>query len=345
MGGSAAAATAFTPAQIADFRDGERVGRAFLTGASPKRCAIVIFRQACRDDLAAARANGLLSAAAYRAAQPYLEGGDVSLLPARLLDLDVGKLAQLAGESAFFRNLGTSKVIAQTTVGIVGVETAAATMIREAFRHAPRAFSAVPPDASQREFAIDLDRTFPDVPASAVTIGENAHFAQLGLYLSSFEETLDEPMLVLDGSTRGFLYAFLDAYQASMSSTEDLRAVGDVRERLTAARSVNDIPRLELARRNLRGIATHVVPTARVAEFDFGVAAAQGAYNAAVRKDPEAATRWMDFAGAYAGLDADPVIKGLRHRVKAAHSDDWREQNAAFTLLADAILKTTVAGH
>ncbi|MDQ6823627.1 MAG: hypothetical protein M3Z07_03945 [Candidatus Eremiobacteraeota bacterium] len=316
-----------------------------MTGASPKRCAIVIFREACREDVAAARAAGLLSAPAYRAVQPYLEGGDLSLLPPRLLDLDVGRLAQVPGEAAFYRNLGTSKVIAQTTVGIAGVETAAATMIREAFRHAPRAFALAPRDASQREFAADLDRAFPDMPASAVTIGERAHFARLGLYLGSFEETLDEPMLVLDGSTRGFLYAFLDAYQTAISSPEDLRAVADVRERLTAARSVNDIPRLELARRNLRGIATHIVPVARVAEFDFGVAAAQGAYNAAVRKDPEAATRWMDFAGAYAGLDADPVIRALRNRVKAAHSDDWREQNAAFTLLANAVLQTTAASH
>lgn len=342
LGARADAQAAITPAQIVAFRDGERIGRAFLTGSSPKRCAIVIFRTACRDDVAAARENGLLSVADYQAAQPYLESGDPSLLPPRLLDLDVGKLSQLEGEVAFFRNLGTAKVIAQTTVGIAGIDEAADAMIRDALYRAPRNFSIAPRDASQREFATDLDHAFPDEPVAPVRADGNARFARLGLYLGSFEETLDEPMLVLDGATRGFLYAFLDAYEASMSSPGDLRVAADLRERLTAARSVKDIPRLELARRTLRNVATHVVPPARIAEFDFGVAAAQGAYNAATRKDPEAAKRWMAFAGAYAGLDADPQIARLRHRVEAARSNDWKEQDAGFTLLVHALLQTRV---
>lgn len=345
LSGRAGAQSAFSPGQIAAFREGERIGRVFLTGSSPKRCAIAIFRGACRDDVEAARAAGLLSAAAYQEAQAYLGRGDPTLLQPGLFDLNVAVLSKIGGDDAFFRNLGATKVIAQTTLGIPGVETAASAMIQDALERAPQAFSSVPRDASQREFAVDLDRAFPDAPVVDVRVDGNARFAKLGLFLGSFEETLDEPMLVLDGSTRGFLYAFLDAYQAAMSSPADIRVARALRERLTAVRSVKDIPRLELARRTLRGVAAHVVPAARAAEFAFGVAAAQGAYNAATQKDPVAATRWIALAGAYAGLDADPIIARLRDRVKAAHSDDWPEQDAAFTELARAIQKTTVSSR
>lgn len=343
--GPANAQSAFGPTQVAAFREGEHIGRVFLTGSSPKRCAIVIFRSACRSDVGAARAAGLLSARAYSDAQAYLASGDPSLLEQRLFDIDVAALPKLPGERAFFLNLGVTKVIAQTTVGIAGVDGAAAAMIAEALAHPPRSFNIVPHDASQREFAADLDRAFPDLPVAAVHLADGAHFAQLGVYLGSFEEAMDEPMLVLDGSTRGFLFAFLDAYGAGMSDPEDLRVVSDLRERLAASRSAKDIPRLELARSTLRGVATRVVPRSRVAEFDFGVAAAQGAYNAAVRKDPAAATRWMAFAGAYSGLDAGSAIAQLRDRLKSARPEDWSEQNAVFSALAQAILATTASSR
>ena len=293
----------------------------------------------------AARADGLLRATAYREVQAYLGSGDPALLAPQLFDLNIETLSKRGGDAAFFLNLGATKVIAQTTVGIAGVERAANAMIQQALERAPARFSSVPRDASQREYAADLDRAFPDAPVVDVRIDANARFARLGLFLGSFEETLDEPMLVLDGSTRGFLFAFLDAYQAAMSSPADLRIVGALRLRLGAARSVQDIPRLELARRTLSGVAEHVVPAQRAAEFAFGVAAAQGAYNAATRKDSSAATRWIALVGAYAGLDADPTIARLRDRLKAARPDDWREQDAAFTDLASAIAKTTVSSR
>lgn len=259
------------------------------------------------------------------------------MLPSQLFDLNVPGLAKVGGDDAFFRSLGAAKEIAQTTLGIPGVETAASAMIHNVLQRAPRTFSAVPRDAVQGEFSADLDRAFPDSPAVEVRIAGSASFAGLGLYLASFEETLDEPMLVLDGSTRGFLFAFLDTYQAAMSSPADIRIAAALRERLIATHSTRDIPRLELARRTLRSVAARVVPAAHAAEFDFGVAAVQGAYNAAVRKDPAAASRWLALIGTYSGLDAHPAIARLRARLRLARSDDWAEQDAAFSELVRAL--------
>lgn len=335
---------AFTDAQLAAYRQGEAAGRIFVLRFIPKRCAVVVLRDGCLRDAQSARDAGVLPARKFIRLQAYLQTGDFSTTAPADFDLPLGRLVDDPNaDLGEFRAMGASKIIAQTMSSALG-DAAVQRIVSATLRHRPVALRRViAADASASEFGNDLNALIPEPPLVQIPRfdgGTDIAYVALGLYLSSSEQIMDQPALVLDAPSKRYLDEFYTAYQ-KLAGDPESGVIGQLRERLAAARTVEDVARLMFLRRKIPEIARKIVPTQRLAAFGFGLAIAQGAYNAATLQDPKEAYRWMTYVKAYDGLDArSPAIAALRRELDRTTDAQFADQNRIFAALTREALAT-----
>lgn len=299
-------------------------------------------------DAREARDAGMLPAAAYERLQPFFETGDFSAVPEGALNLSLGALLRDANhDEGEFRVLGASKVIAQTMGGTLGPQ-AVQRVVSATLRNRPASLARVlPAEAGAAEFSNDLDSLIPD--AAIVTVppleGQTEDvYVRLGIYLSSSEQMMDQPALVLDSWTKHYLEDFYARYEALATDAQSRDLLARFRASLAATRTNDDVARLALFRHHVPEIARKIVPEARLAAFGFGLAVAQGAYNAAALQDPKEAYRWMTYVKGYAGLDGRSAsIAGLRHALSGTSDGDFAAQNRIFAALTHEALAIVTA--
>ena len=157
---------------------------------------------------------------------------------------------------------------------------------------------------------------------------------ELGIYQSTLEELVDNPLALSRPESRAF--GLFVAHQ--LQTINDSYATGASFSTIVATLS-GVIPSDEIdIDRSLRKPLTNAIstkwPLARRQAFLFGMLTAQVAYNAAVLKDPSSDTSFREALAslpAYAGMSSrvQADLKALRDVSYAAKGGDWSPINAA----------------
>ena len=180
---------------------------------------------------------------------------------------------------------------------------------------------------------------FPDAPFAGGVKGD----AQLGVYVSTLQELVDNPLALSRPESRAFgllvvrrLQAINDAYATGASFSVVIAALS------------GDIPNaddIDAVRESLAHAISTKWPLAHRQAFLLGAAIAQIAYNAAVLRDPQSDAGFRGAAAtipAYSGMSSRGLadIQALQNIPYATKGGDWNAINAAASRATTEIAAT-----
>jgi hypothetical protein len=163
---------------------------------------------------------------------------------------------------------------------------------------------------------------------------------QLGVYVSTLQELVDNPLALSRPESRAFGIIVTHKLQA----INDTYATGASFSIVTAALAgqIPDENGLDALRQSLAHSVSTKWPLARRQAFLFGAVIAQVAYNAAVLRDPQidassrgALSHFPEYNGMSPGVHAD--VQALRRIPYATNGGDWGAINAAASRAATDI--------
>lgn len=188
------------------------------------------------------------------------------------------------------------------------------------------------PFARLQPLQVALLRTIPPAPYPdpALHLGVKGD-VQLGIYASTLQELLDNPLALSRPESRAFGLAVVRQLQAINDSYATGVSLAVVAKPLSG--DIPDSPGINAMRDALSRAVSTKWPLARRQAYVLGAFTAQIAYNAAVLQDP-AADAMFRGAGATLGYDGMSAIvaadrEALKRIPYAREGGDWKAINAA----------------
>jgi hypothetical protein len=169
---------------------------------------------------------------------------------------------------------------------------------------------------------------YPDASLAEGTKGD----AQLGIFLSTLQELIDNPLALSRPESRAFGLIVVDRLQAINDSYAVGVSFSAVKSALSGA--IPDVAGTDALRQSLSHALSGKWPLARREAFLLGTLTAQVAYNAAVLREPQfdaefrgAMSGFTPYAGMSPSVHAD--IEALRSIPYATNGGEWSAINAA----------------
>jgi len=349
---SGAARASDSPPSADDIRAyslGQSYERSFEDYHEPGTCGIVLERQQCRDDFAAVQtfvgARNIDGEVAV-----WLKDGD---LDNSLADWDGVMIPdeEWKRDPAFsWWYIAGVLLVAQEMPRTTGVDEMVTTIDDLLTKHAaaaPQQFAQLidasgSPSARVKRLISALDVAVPPVAFPSVTLADgDPGYAQLGVYSSTLQELIDNPMALSRPESRLFALAVIDKLEAFDRKLGGSFSFDDIRAHLRGDISgdpdqINTDIRLPLT--GWTPVLKHA-PAQRDA-YLFGTMTAQTAYNAAILKDEKADATFLrgviSQTKPYAGMS--DAAKSAVHTMQFVPYGKWTEINAAATTATLAIL-------
>jgi hypothetical protein len=346
-----AVAEAPAPADVTAFSQGQAYERLFQDHIMPGTCGIVLERPRCIADfrtIQALRGSDPTDAGM----EAWLANGDSELAVKTWNGMYTpDKTWAENPEFAWWYTAGqisisTSLPLNEATTGYLGhfadVVAAHAGSMPAEFR------GLLAPSGSAferlRPLQAALLKTIPPAPfPDASFAGGVKGDAQLGVYVSTLQELIDNPLALSRPESRAFGLIAVRRLQA----INDTYATGASFAAVTAALS-GDIPNADdigTLRESLAHAVSTKWPLARRQAFLLGAGIAQIAYNAAVLRDPQSDAGFRGVAAtlpAYAGVSSRvrADIQALQKIPYATNGGDWNAINAAASRATTDIAST-----
>jgi hypothetical protein len=314
---AAASADSPSPQQLTAFNQGQAYQRLFQDHVMPGTCGIVLERPRCIADFEAVRAmRGPDPTDA--AMQTWLASGDLSLAVKDWNGIYVPEKAWAASPAfAWWYTAGEVSIAASLPVNAGTTQYVSQIpdlLIAHNSAIPPNFQGLVPANGTPfdrlRPLQDALSKVFPTSPYPDPSLVDGVRGdAQLGVYASTLQELVDNPLALSRPESRAFGLIVVNRLQAIDDAYKTGASLAVVSAALVG--NIPDEPNIEPLRDALSKSISTTWPSSRRQAYIMGALTAQVAYNAAVLRDP----RWdTGFRNALFSL---PPYDGMSAQVHA----------------------------